>query len=70
VYEEARYSMLARSHPTEARELLRLAQDDVERQWRVYESRAAMAGEGQPAPDLPREPAETPTLVTKGGDDE
>ena len=29
VYEEARYSMLARSHPTEARELLRLAQDDV-----------------------------------------
>ena len=39
--------------------MLRLAQDDVDRQWRVYESRAAMAGEGQPAPDSPREPAET-----------
>jgi pyruvate-ferredoxin/flavodoxin oxidoreductase len=70
VYEEARYSMLARSHPSQARELLRLAQDDVERQWRVYESRAAMAGEGQPAPELPQEPAETATLVTKGGDEE
>jgi pyruvate-ferredoxin/flavodoxin oxidoreductase len=70
VYEEARYSMLARSHPSQARELLRLAQDDVDRQWRVYESRAAMAGEGQPAPDLPREPVETATLVTKGGDEE
>jgi len=70
IYEEARYSMLARSHPREARELLRLAQDDVERQWRVYESRASMAGEGQPAPELPPEPAETEALVTKGGDDE
>jgi pyruvate-ferredoxin/flavodoxin oxidoreductase len=70
VYEEARYSMLARSHPSQARELLRLAQDDVDRQWRVYESRAAMPGEGQPAPDLPREPVETATLVTKGGDEE
>jgi pyruvate-ferredoxin/flavodoxin oxidoreductase len=70
VYEEARYSMLARSHPTEARELLRLAQDDVNRQWRVYESRAAMAGEGQPAPDSPQEPAETATLVTRGGEEE
>ncbi len=70
VYEEARYSMLARSHPTEARELLRLAQDDVDRQWRVYESRAAMAAEGQPAPDSPQEPAGTATLVTKGGEEE
>ena len=70
VYEEARYSMLARSHPNEARELLRLAQDDVDRQWRVYESRAAMAGEGQPAPDSPQESAETATLVTKGGEEE
>jgi hypothetical protein len=62
--------MLARSHPREARELLRLAQDDVGRQWRVYESRAAMAGEGQPAPELPLEPAQTEALVTKGGEDE
>jgi len=27
-----------------AKELLRLAQDDVERQWRVYSNRAAMPG--------------------------
>ena len=62
VYEEARYSMLARSHPSHARELLRLAQDDVDRQWRVYESRAAMAGEGQSAPEPVQEPAETLAL--------
>jgi pyruvate-ferredoxin/flavodoxin oxidoreductase len=70
MYEEARYSMLARSHPREARELLRLAQDDVERQWRVYESRATMDGEGQPAPELEKEQQEAPAVVTKGGDDE
>ncbi len=44
VYQEARYSMLARSDPETARELLRLAQDDVQRQWRVYENRATMHG--------------------------
>ena len=70
VYEEARYSMLARSHPDHARELLRKAQDDVERQWRVYESRAAMAGEGLPAPEEPAESAETASPITKGGEDE
>jgi pyruvate-ferredoxin/flavodoxin oxidoreductase len=50
IYEEARYSMLVRSHPDHARELLQMAQDDVQRQWRVYEARAAMPGEGTPAP--------------------
>jgi pyruvate-ferredoxin/flavodoxin oxidoreductase len=70
MYEEARYSMLARSHPHEARELLRMAEDDVDRQWRVYENRATMAGEGQPAPDLPAEEHETASVVTKGGEDE
>ena len=35
-YQEARYTMLARSHPDIAKELLHEAQDDVERQWRVY----------------------------------
>ena len=70
MYEEARYSMLARSHPSEARELLRKAQDDVERQWRVYESRAAMVGEGQPAPELPPETREPANVGVKGGDDE
>ena len=70
MYEEARYSMLARSHPREARDLLRLAQDDVERQWRVYESRAMMDGEGQPAPESPQETGEPAIVVSKGGDEE
>jgi pyruvate-ferredoxin/flavodoxin oxidoreductase len=70
MYEEARYSMLARSHPREARELLRQAQDDVQRQWRVYESRAAMGGEGLPAGAAEPEPAEAETVATKGGEDE
>jgi pyruvate-ferredoxin/flavodoxin oxidoreductase len=43
-YQEARYTMLARSNPDAARELLKLAQGDVDRQWRVYENRAAMPG--------------------------
>jgi pyruvate-ferredoxin/flavodoxin oxidoreductase len=43
-YQEARYTMLARSDPEAAQELLARAQDDVERQWRVYANRAAMAG--------------------------
>ncbi len=70
MYEEARYSMLARSHPSQARELLRMAEDDVQRQWRVYESRASMAGEGQPAHESTPEPGEPAMAVTKGGDDE
>jgi pyruvate-ferredoxin/flavodoxin oxidoreductase len=40
--------MLARSNPEAARELLKLAQDDVNRQWRVYANRAAMPGAGMP----------------------
>ncbi|MGA7425340.1 MAG: pyruvate:ferredoxin (flavodoxin) oxidoreductase, partial [Rhodoplanes sp.] len=43
-YNEARYTMLVRSNPLAARELLKMAQDDVERQWRVYSNRAAMPG--------------------------
>jgi len=70
MYQEARFSMLARSHPEHARVLLRMAQDDVERQWRVYESRATMAGEGIPAPEEPPEPAAVAATVTKGGEDE
>jgi pyruvate-ferredoxin/flavodoxin oxidoreductase len=66
MYEEARYSMLARSHPDHARELLRMAQDDVERQWRVYEGRAGLTGEGTLAPE---DPAEVPNPVATGGED-
>jgi pyruvate-ferredoxin/flavodoxin oxidoreductase len=46
-YREARYTMLARSNPELAAELLKEAQDDVERQWRVYSARAAMPGRGE-----------------------
>ena len=50
-YHEARYTMLARSNPDAAKILLREAQDDVERQWRVYSGRAAMAGRAA-TPDI------------------
>ncbi len=41
VYQEARYSMLARNNPSEADRLLELAQRDVDRQWKVYSNHAA-----------------------------
>ncbi|HET8922933.1 MAG TPA: pyruvate:ferredoxin (flavodoxin) oxidoreductase [Candidatus Acidoferrum sp.] len=46
VYQEARYTILARTNPEAARQLLREAQEDVQRRWSVYESRAAMPGNG------------------------
>ena len=46
-YHEARYTMLARSQPEVAKHLLQEAQDDVERTWRVYSGRAAMAGRSE-----------------------
>ncbi len=61
-YQEARYTMLARSNPNAARKLLNLAQDDVERQWRVYANRAAMPGN---APDSHTEPLENHVLVAQ-----
>jgi pyruvate-ferredoxin/flavodoxin oxidoreductase len=70
-YEEARYTMLSRSDPKAARELLREAQDDVERQWRVYSNRAAMPGRGETPSIAPHEPEETADeTVKKGGDEE
>jgi pyruvate-ferredoxin/flavodoxin oxidoreductase len=56
-YREARYTMLARSNPELAAHLLTEAQDDVERQWRVYSARAAMPGRGE-TPNIA--PAEKP----------
>ncbi len=43
-YQEARYTMLARSHPEVARRLMEEAQNDVEREWLVYSERAAEGG--------------------------
>ena len=50
-YQEARYTMLARSDPDAARELLAVAQEDVDRQWRVYAGRAAMPGHAATSAD-------------------
>lgn len=36
-YLEARYKMLTRSNPEEARRLMTLAQEDVNKRWEVYE---------------------------------
>jgi pyruvate-ferredoxin/flavodoxin oxidoreductase len=63
-YREARYTMLARSNPELAAELLKEAQDDVERQWRVYSGRAAMAGRGETPNIAPPEKTEDKVLAT------
>jgi pyruvate-ferredoxin/flavodoxin oxidoreductase len=46
IYNETRYTMLKQAHPEEARELLELARQDVRRRWRLYESLAALMGNG------------------------
>ncbi len=61
-YREARYTMLARSNPELAAKLLAEAQDDVERQWRVYSARATMPGRGE-TPNIA--PAEKPEEKTE-----
>ncbi|MGA8042620.1 MAG: pyruvate:ferredoxin (flavodoxin) oxidoreductase [Terracidiphilus sp.] len=67
-YREARYTMLARSNPELAAKLLEEAQDDVERQWRVYSARAAMPGRGETPNIAPKEkPEEKPAPVAAGG---
>ncbi len=71
-YREARYTMLARGNPELAQELLTEAQDDVERQWRVYSARAAMPGRGETphiAPQEEEKPAEKLQPVAAGGDE-
>jgi len=69
-YQEARYTMLMRSDPKAARELLREAQDDVERQWRVYSNRAAMPGRAETPNIAPREAEEGAVKTVKNGGDE
>ncbi len=67
-YREARYTMLARGNPELAAELLKDAQDDVERQWRVYSARAAMPGRGETPNIAPEEkPEEKLVTATAGG---
>jgi pyruvate-ferredoxin/flavodoxin oxidoreductase len=59
-YNEARYTMLARSHPDVAAKLLEEAQEDVDREWRVYSARAAVAGHLDPKTLLAGEPQKAP----------
>ncbi len=69
-YNEARYTMLVRSNPLAARELLKMAQDDVERQWRVYSNRAAMLGRAATPDIAPHDTEEASDQTKLGGDEE
>ena len=73
-YREARYTMLARGNPEVAAHLLEEAQDDVERQWRVYSGRAAMPGRGEtpniaPVEKMEQKPGEKLTPAAAGGEE-
>jgi pyruvate-ferredoxin/flavodoxin oxidoreductase len=68
IYNETRYTMLVQSNPAAARELLALAERDVQDRWRLYEYLAAQPmngvahpngqGEGLPPVNAPRPIAE------------
>jgi pyruvate-ferredoxin/flavodoxin oxidoreductase len=47
VYNETRYTMLAKSHPDEAAHLLELAQQDVLNRWKIYENMVNMPVNGK-----------------------
>ena len=66
-YREARYTMLARSNPELAASLLKEAQDDVERQWRVYSARASMPGRGETPNIAPQEKPEEKLAAPPAG---
>jgi pyruvate-ferredoxin/flavodoxin oxidoreductase len=66
-YREARYTMLARSNPELAASLLKEAQDDVERQWRVYSARATMPGRSETPNIAPQEKAEEKLAAPPAG---
>jgi pyruvate-ferredoxin/flavodoxin oxidoreductase len=71
VYQEARYTILARTNPEAAAQLLRQAQEDVQRRWRVYENRASMpgggAGNGKRLEDIAHEPEGVAAGEPEGG---
>ncbi len=51
IYNETRYTMLARSKPDQARWLLENAQEDVRMRWRLYEHWARMQVNGKTKED-------------------
>jgi len=69
-YQEARYTILARSNPEAAAELLHEAQKDVQGRWSIYDSRATMpspsAGNGKRLEDA----SQKPELVAARGPEE
>jgi pyruvate-ferredoxin/flavodoxin oxidoreductase len=69
-YREARYTMLARGNPELAAKLLKEAQDDVERQWRVYSARASMPGRGETPHIAPAEKSEENLAAVAAGGEE
>ncbi len=46
IYNEARYTMLAKSNPEHAKELLKLAEEDVASRWKLYEHMAHQPANG------------------------
>jgi pyruvate-ferredoxin/flavodoxin oxidoreductase len=48
IYNETRYTMLRQSDPEGAKHLLKLAQEDVESRWRVYQNMASMTMSSAP----------------------
>ena len=66
VYQEARYTILARTNPKVAAQLLREAQEDVQRRWRVYESRASIPGSGVGNGIRLEDVSQKPELVAAG----
>jgi pyruvate-ferredoxin/flavodoxin oxidoreductase len=53
LYNETRYTMLVKSKPETAQELLHLAQEDVTRRWHLYEHWAALAVNGTTKEEKP-----------------
>src|SRR5262249_51879075 len=47
-YSETRYKMLLKAMPDRARELLRLAQEDIRARWHLYEQLAELRTDGKP----------------------
>ena len=58
IYNETRYTMLAHSNPEAAKQLLKLAQEDVVKRWKLYEHMAAQPAESPAKPEAAK--AETP----------
>jgi pyruvate-ferredoxin/flavodoxin oxidoreductase len=46
IYNETRYTMLVKSNPEEAKQLLALAEEDVKSRWKLYEYMASMPMNG------------------------